>query len=162
MLSQKNIEQLCFSGIYKAVPNKDLLHYYDGLEYWTHNWIFRVGQSYDGPYMLDTKYNHYVMLTDTNFRLFQFMFDINGVKESTAEEAVLFDESDRWFVAMNSGGWKRAKWYVRADAKPSIDYQINDIRNKIKDAESKIRHETSELTDLKRQLAELMKDKQVI
>lgn len=126
-LSKENISKLCMTGVYRCDPIASGLGKNESREYlyWACNWVFTVRKSDDDYIMVDTYWSSdskCFVLTDENFDKFKFLFDMNEVRKVSQEAFFDYNEDDRWFVAMDSGGWQFSKgYYVRKDAKKNKD-----------------------------------------
>ena len=116
MLSQDKIDKLCMTGIYSCTPVEEWRdsQFRDSL-YWCCNWIFKVRERDGVYYMHDTYWSGHgglcVELTDDNFDKFEFLFDMEKVKRILPEDYEDYNEDDKWFVALDSGGWQYSKYY---------------------------------------------------
>ena len=126
-LSKENISKLCLTGVYRCDPIESGLGGNESREYlyWACNWVFTVRKSDDDYIMVDTYWrsdSKCFVLTDENFDKFKFLFDMNEVRKVSQDDFFDYNEDDRWFVAMDSGGWQFSKgYYVRKDAKKNKD-----------------------------------------
>lgn len=123
MLSQENIDKLHMNGIYECKPVlKWLPSYKRNNPYWCRNWTFKVHKSGNKYYMYDTYWStgdeYPVELTDENFDMFKFLFDLDDVRFINSYENWLeYPNEDKWITALDSGGCSYAKYVVRRGAK---------------------------------------------
>lgn len=142
MLSQENVNKLVMNGLYRHEPDKR----YRGSLYWDDmyhcfNWTFRIehNERTDKWYMVDTYYNNKsIELTDDNFDEFEFLFDFNEVDRHSGENIYEYNESDWWYVPVDSGGRTYGKYFVRKGAikikeevLKRIDDEINYLERKL-------------------------------
>lgn len=155
MLSNKNIEKLCMSGLYKHDPVKEWRGsaYKDNL-YWCFNWTFTPSYDKDNNiwYMVDTYYGDtHIKLTDENFDGFEFVFDFNEVvKVSNDYHFSDYNENDFWFkMATDSGGWEFAKSYIKKDAKKNKNKVIQRLTEEIEGLERSLEYKKEQLERIK-------------
>jgi len=150
-LSKENISKLCMSGVYRCDPIESGLGKNESREYlyWACNWVFTVRKSGDEYMMVDTYYSSdskCFILTDENFDKFKFLFDINEVRQVSQKDFYDYNEDDRWFVAMDSGGWQFSKgYYVRKDAMKNkemllsrLSEELASLKRRVEDKEREI------------------------
>lgn len=154
MLSQKNINKLVMTGLYKHEPDKR----YRGSLYWDDmyhcfNWTFRVKhyEEDDTWYMVDTYFNDKcIELTDKNFDEFEFLFDFNEVKSHSGKHIYEYDESDWWHVAVDSGGmFCGGKFFIRKSATKIKDRVIERLENEIVSLERDLKYKKETLERVK-------------
>lgn len=148
MLSKENVNKLIITGLYRHEPDKR----YRGSIYWDDmyhcfNWTFKVrhNEKTDEWYMVDTYFNDKsIELTDDNFDEFKFLFDFNEVEKHSGENIYEYDESDWWYVAIDSGGRAYGKYFVQKNAtkvkekvlkriESEIDYLERQLKSKRED-----------------------------
>lgn len=156
MLSQNNIDKLKLNGIYSHKPEKkyrDKL-YHDDL-YWCCNWCFYPKFINGNWHMIDSYWDDaytslHIVLTDENFKEFEFVFNRDEVKQIKDCEVDEYENKDIFRVALDSGGWKwGGTYYVKKDAKKSNDLLINKKEEEIKHLTYKLKYANSELQRLK-------------
>lgn len=140
-LSKENISKLCLTGVYQCDPVESGLGKGESSEflYWGCNWIFRVQKNRhntDNTYtMVDTYWSSggkCFDLTDENFDKFKFLFDMNDVKQVSQTDFYDYNEDDRWFVAMDSGGWQFSNgYYVKKDAKKNKEKLLSRLNDEL-------------------------------
>jgi len=136
MLSAKNINKLCMSGLYCCKPMLDILPVYKrDNPFWCRNWTFTVKVSKSGKYvMVDTYYGKdCIELTDENFDEFTLIFDLRDVEEYHGSDSSFYDypDEDRWVVAVDSGRMTMKKRFIKRDSMPEKEKVINRICNEI-------------------------------
>lgn len=145
MLSQKNIDKLVMTGLYKHEPDKR----YCPKLYWNdlfhcHNWTFKVyhNENTDEWYMLDTYFNEKAIeLTDENFNEFQFIFDFNDVIPYSGGDVYDYNESDYWHVPVDSAGLLHGgKCFLRKGAVKNKDLVLTRLEDEIKSLERQLHH----------------------
>ena len=151
MLSKKNIDKLCMTGMYRHEPvfgwRGDL---YANDLYHCFNWTFNPKhyEEDDTWYMVDTYFgNKYIELTDENFDGFEFVFDMNEVaKVSNDFHFEDYNESDYWYkFASDSGGWAYAKSFIKKDAKKIKDNVIKRYEDEISGLERTLEYKRNQL-----------------
>lgn len=151
MLSKKNIDKLCMTGMYRHEPVLEWRgSLYANNLYHCFNWTFnpRHYEKDDTWYMVDTYFrDKYIELTDENFDGFEFVFDMNEVtKVSNDFHFEDYDESDYWYnFASDSGGWQYAKSFIKKDAKKIKDKVIERYENEILGLERVLEHKKNQL-----------------
>lgn len=151
-LSQSNIEKLCMTGIYHCKPVKEWLPSYKrDMPYHCCNWNFKVRQKSDDNYYMEDTYwsggdNLQVKLTDNNFDMFEFLFDMNEVQKVYPQDFYDYDEKDRWHLALDSGGIQFSKhYYVRKGAKKNKEIQLERLRYELDSLERQVRNKKDEI-----------------
>ena len=139
MLSRKNYNKLNEYGLYKRPPtDKDRERYHD--VYWCKNWTFRCNKHKDGTaVMVDTYWGDGDgggrEVTDENIDEFKFIFDFRDVEKIRPGVADEYREEDVYHVSTDSGGmYCGGNYYVKVDAKPSIDLQIEKAEAEFENA----------------------------
>lgn len=141
MLSAKNIEKLCVTGLYKCEPDvkyRGTIHAHD--LYHCCNWTFRIRKEDDKYLMVDTYWcgngGLYIELTDKNFDDFTLIFDCKDVKEYKLGHIEDYDEDDWWHVAVDSGGmYCGGHYFIKKDAKPVKERVLDRLLEEIESAE---------------------------
>ena len=137
MLSEENRGKIIMSGLYTCEPQLEWLPLYKrDNPYWCKNWTFRPTVYGDRLFMRDTYWSSetfQVELTDSNFDLFSLIFDFYEVEEykQTTDKWVCYAEEDRWRIAVDSGGWRFPKYYIRKGSKPNKDLVIERLEEEI-------------------------------
>lgn len=150
-LSNENKSKLNMSGVYKCELVLEWLPKYKRNEpYHCCNWMFRP-QEYNGIYyMIDTYWssgNFAIELTDENFVRFEFVCDMDEVRKVSHDEWRDYDEADRYFLALDSGGWRYSNhYYVKKDAKKSkqlvlarLNFELRVAKIRVEDLEREIK-----------------------
>lgn len=154
MLSQKNIDKLVMTGLYRHEPDKRYRSssYWNDL-YWCYNWTFKVRhyEKDDTWYMVDTYFNdEYIELTDENFNEFEFLFDFNEVKKHSGNHIYEYDESDWWHVAVDSGGmYCGGKYFLKKGAVKNKERVIKRIKSEIACLECDLKYKKETLERVK-------------
>ena len=136
-LSKENISKLCMTGVYRCDPVASGLGKNESREYlyWGCNWVFKVRKYKDDYMMVDTYWgsdSKSFVLTDENFDKFEFLFDMNDVKKVSQADFYDYNEDDRWFVAMDSGGWQFSKgYYVKKDATKNKEQLLSRLSEEL-------------------------------
>lgn len=136
-LSNENISKLCMTGVYRCDPIASGLGKGESREYlyWGCNWVFKVRKYKDDYMMVDTYWgsdSKSFVLTDENFDKFEFLFDMNDVKKVSQTDFYDYNEDDRWFVAMDSGGWQFSKgYYVKKDATKNKEQLLSRLNEEL-------------------------------
>lgn len=136
-LSKENISKLCMTGVYRCDPVASGLGKNESREYlyWGCNWVFKVRKYKDDYMMVDTYWgsdSKSFVLTDENFDKFEFLFDMNDVKKVSQADFYDYDENDRWFVAMDSGGWQFSKgYYVKKSATKNKEQLLSRLNEEL-------------------------------
>lgn len=137
MLSQENINKIHENGIYRCEPVlKWLPSYKRDTPYWCRNWTFKVHRYKDKYYMYDTYWHtgdeYPVELTDDNFDLFEYLFDLDDVRfVHSWNDFLEYPECDRWVVALDSGGTYDKKYVVRRGAKKIKERVVERLNREI-------------------------------
>ena len=137
MLSEENRDKIIMSGLYTCEPQLEWLPLYKrDNPYWCKNWTFRPVEYGGKLFMRDTYWSSetfQVELTDSNFDLFSLIFDFNEVEEykQTTDKWVCYEEEDRWRIAVDSGGWRFPRYYIRKESKPNKDLVIERLEEEI-------------------------------
>lgn len=146
MLSQKNIDKLCMTGLYRHEPDVK----YRGLIYENQlfhccNWVFEVKYNkHEGKYQMVDNFwidgsGLRIDLTDDNINEFELIFDKEEVTTDYGNNIWDYDESDRFYVAIGSGGAQFCnKWFIKKDAKKNKDKVVNRLNNEIESLESEL------------------------
>lgn len=99
MLSEENILKLCMTEVYRCDPVKEWLPSYKrDTPYHCCNWTFQARKFEDNYYIVDTYWctdSMTVKLTDDNFDIFEFLFDMNEVTRISPPDFYDYDEKDR-------------------------------------------------------------------
>lgn len=154
-LSKENISKLCLTGVYQCDPVESGLGKGESSEflYWGCNWIFTVRKSKDDYMMVDTYWSSdskSFILTDKNFDKFKFLFDMNEVRKVSQEDFFDYNEDDRWFVAMDSGGWQFSKgYYVKKDATKSKELLLSRLNDELSSLKWRVEDIEREIARLK-------------
>lgn len=155
-LSKENISKLCMTGVYRCDPIASGLGKNESREYlyWACNWVFRVQKSSDNTYMMVDTYwssgSKCFVLTDENFDKFEFLFDMNEVRRVSQEAFYDYNEDDRWFVAMDSGGWQFSKgYYVRKDAAKNNERLLSRLNEELASLKRQAEYVEREIARLK-------------
>lgn len=148
MLSQKNIDKLCMTGIYRSSP--DIIGFTGQDPYWCRNWTFRVRQDHFGNYCMDDTYwsssPKSFSLMDENFDKFELLFDLNDVEEYKGSHILGYAEEDRWMsVPMDSGGRRFPKNYIRKGAVPVKERVIERLKDEIERLEWEVENKKKNL-----------------
>ena len=142
MLSQKNIDKLHMNGIYRCEPVlKWLPEYKRDRPYWCRNWTFRVSEHNDKYYMYDTYWstgnNYPIELTDDNFDMFEYLFDLDEIQYVNEYSKWLeYPEEDRWIAPLDSGGITYSKYIVRRGAKKVKERVVERLQHDINSLKS--------------------------
>lgn len=143
MLSQKNIDKLCMTGIYRCDPKSILSEastiYYN--PYHSRNWTFKVKVCGGEYLMVDTYWSvspDAISLSDDNFDKFELLFDMNDVKKYYGSFFEDYAPEDRWIVRLDSGGATKPYKIVRKEAFPVKERVMERILDDIKCSESHI------------------------
>ena len=136
------------TGLYKHEPDKRYRSsvFWDNM-YHCFNWTFKIShnEKTDKWYMVDTYFNDKsIELTDDNFDEFDFLFDFNEVERHSGKNIYEYDESDWWYVAVDSGGRFYGKYFVRKGStkikekvlkriEDEIDYLERQLKSKRED-----------------------------
>lgn len=143
MLSQKNIDKLCMTGIYRCDPKSILSKastIYDN-PYHSRNWTFKV-EVRNGEYlMVDTYWSvspDTISLSDDNFDKFELLFDMNDAKKYYGLFFEDYAPEDRWIVRLDSGGATRPFKIVRKEAFPVKERVTSRILEEIEFLKSQI------------------------
>ena len=151
MLSQANINKLCMTGLYRAIPDKKIYSWYYE-PYWCMNWTFKPYKHSNGNYyMVDTYYNNdkYIELTNDNFDKFIFIFDYSNVSPYHGNNIEDYNEEDYFTVADDSGGSLYCSIYLKNGAKKNKDYVMNRIKEKIDNEKKELKQDQEIYNDLK-------------
>lgn len=142
-LSQKNIDKLILTGLYKAKPNvKYRGRLYEDNLYHCFNWTFKLKyyESKDTYYMVDTYFNDKsIELTNDNIGEFTLIFDFNDVKPHSGNNIYDYDESDYYHVAIDSGGmYCGGKYFIKNDAIKNKQKVLDRLKSEIDNAKWKL------------------------
>ena len=140
MLSQENINKLCFTGIYTADPDDFFTTPSVASENSFRNWIFRVEHNGADYLMVDTFWrlnSQSFTLTDENFDRFRLLFDLNEVERYYGGYFSDFDPADKWLVKEEPGDLYPQK-YVRKGAKPVPELVIHRLKIEIEELKTKL------------------------
>lgn len=155
-LSKENISKLCLTGVYQCDPEESGLGNGESREYlyWCRNWVFTVQKNRDNTYtMVDTYWgsgSNCFILTDENFDKFKFLFDMNEVKRVSQTDFYDYNEDDRWFVAMDSGGLEYAKgYYVKKDAKKNKEKLLSRLNDELVSLKWRVEDKEREIARIK-------------
>jgi hypothetical protein len=156
-LSKENISKLCLTGVYRCDPIESGLGKGESREYlyWGCNWVFTVRKSEDDYMMVDTYWSSEsksFVLTDENFDKFKFLFDMNDVRQVSQDFFYDYDEDDRWFVAMDSGGWQYAKCYVKKDAKKNKEKLLSRLNDELASLKWRVEDKEREIARIKEEI----------
>lgn len=155
MLSQKNINKLCMTGMYKHDPVPEWRGtIYNNNLYHCFNWTFkpRHFEKDDTWYMVDTYFgDKYIELTDDNFDGFEFVFDCNKVdRVSNDFHFEDYDESDYWYkFATDSGGWEFSKSFIKKDAVKIKDKVVERYESEIAGLKRTLKYKEEQLERIK-------------
>ena len=156
-LSQKNIDKLCMTGIYKCEPVLSWLPSYKRDQpYWCCNWTFEI-QCYEilnEYYMVDTYWTGCeglkIKLTDENFDKFELLFDMNEVHKVSPPDFWDYNEEDRWHVALDSGGYQYSKhYYVRKGAKKNKEVLLERLNRELESLKNQVKWKEEEIEKIK-------------
>lgn len=153
-LSQDNINKLCMTGVYRCNPVlKWLPSYKRDNPYHCVNWIFTPDKYKDNYYMMDTYWlsdRFSILLSDENFDMFELLFDKTEVEKFSGDYAhwIEYDESDRWSVAMDSGGINYPKRFIRKGTVPDKDKVVERLKNEITYLKNEIAYKQRTLDDV--------------
>ena len=154
-LSKENISKLCMTGVYQCDPVESGLGKNESREYlyWGCNWVFTVRKYNDDYMMVDTYWSSdskSFVLTDENFDKFKFLFDMNDVKKVSQADFYDYNEDDRWFVAMDSGGWQFSKgYYVKKDATKNKEMLLSRLNEELLSLKRKAEYIEREIARIK-------------
>ena len=143
MLSQKNIDKLCMTGLYRCDPKSILSEaatIYDN-PYHGRNWTFKVEVRGEEYLMVDTYWSvspDTISLSDGNFDKFELLFDMNDVKKYYGSFFEDYAPEDRWVVRLDSGGATRPFKIVRKEAFPVKERVMSRILEEIEFLKSQI------------------------
>lgn len=158
MLSEKNREKICMTGLYRCKPDKSLMGYEDGYEYWCKNWTFKPMKFGDSIKMVDTYFNDKLIeLTDDNFDKFEFVFDFKEVDSFTNREYLDRYNTDDWFcIATDSGGRSFPNYYLKKNAYPlkekvveKLEYEISVAKNNLESLKRRLEKVNNDEVDLR-------------
>lgn len=141
MLSEENRNKIIMTGLYTCDPQLDWLPEYKRSDpYWCKNWTFKPVEYGGKLFMRDTYWStetFQVELTDSNFPLFSLMFDFMEVEDyrGSMEKWCCYNEEDRWRAAVDSGGWRGAKFYIRKESRPNKNWVIKRLEKEINEIE---------------------------
>lgn len=152
-LSEENINKLCMTGIYRCDPVLSwIASWRRDNPYHCINWTFKV-RKHDGLnkyYMYDTYWSAgdglRVELTDKNFDKFELLFDMNDVRKVSPPDFYDYNEEDRWYVALDSGGYRYSRhYYVRKDAKKNKNIQLERLSQELEFLKNQVRWKEDEI-----------------
>ena len=153
MLSAKNKAKININGLYSHKPDckmRDCL-FWNNL-YHCMNWTFFVKESKNGDlFMQDTYWgatgsDHRYKVTDENIDEWEFIFDRTKVRKVSSYEAEVYDKEDKFHVAIDSGGmYCGGKWFVKEDAKPSKQKQIERLQDEINVLITELKYKQNQL-----------------
>jgi len=142
-LSKENVAKLCLSGLYKHEPDEKYRgEIFKNQLYHCFNWTFTVyhNEKEDSWWMVDTYFgDKSIELTDENFNEFEFVFDRNKVERHSGDNIYDYNDSDYWRIAVDSGGWKFAKWFIRIGATKNEDKVLQRLSEEIDNMEHSLR-----------------------
>ena len=141
-LSKENVEKICMTGLYKHEPDvKYRGELFANQLYHCFNWTFTVyhNEKEDRWFMIDTYFgNKSIELTNKNFDEFEFIFDRNEVELHSGNNIKDYNECDYWRIAVDSGGWKFAKWFLRIGATKNEDKVLQRLAAEIDNMEQSL------------------------
>lgn len=155
MLSEENRNKIIMTGLYTCSPQLNWLpEYKRDNPYWCKNWTFRPTVYGDRLFMRDTYWSSetfQVELTDSNFDLFSLVFDFYEVEEykQSTDKWVCYEEEDRWRIAVDSGGQRFPKYYIRKGSKPNKDLVIERLEEEIDGVKRDLKYRTRILEQVK-------------
>ena len=146
MLSQEIINNLCMTGLYRHEPDvKYRGSIYEDQLFHCCNWVFEVkyNEYKDRYQMVDNYWSDgsglRIELTDDNINEFELIFDKEEVTTNYGDNIWDYDETDRFYVAIGSGGTQFGrKWFVKKDAKKNKDKVISRLSDEIKSLETEL------------------------
>lgn len=146
MLSQKNIEKLCMTGLYSHEPDvKYRGRIYENQLFHCCNWVFEVKYNeYEDKYQMVDNYwsdgsGLKIDLTDQNINEFELIFDKKEVTTDYGNNIWDYDETDRFYVAIGSGGIQfGSQWFIKKNAKKNKEKVINRLNEEIQSLETEL------------------------
>ena len=78
------------------------------------------------------------------------LFDMNDVKQVSQTDFYDYNEDDRWFVAMDSGGWQFSKgYYVKKDAKKNKEKLLSRLNDELASLKWRVEDKEREIARIK-------------
>ena len=139
---------LCVTGIYKCDPVLEWLPSYRRSEpYHCCNWMFRPYRNdYGEYYMCDTYWRDSssgltIRLTPENIGRFEFVCDMDEIVKVSRNDFYDYDESDRFYLALDSGGWSYSDYYyVKKDANKNKELVLELLLIKLNTAKNEVEY----------------------
>ena len=144
-LSQENIDKLCMTGIYRCDPVPSWIESWRRDDpYHCINWTFKVHRYPGDRYVMQDTYwssggGLTILLNDENFDKFELLFNMNEVSKVSPDEFYDYDETERWHVALDSGGYQLSRYYyVKKGAKKNKELQLQRLNQELQSLERQI------------------------
>lgn len=143
MLSQENRKKIVPNGLYKREIDRAIAYAND--PYWCTNWTFVPVINDDEVVMIDSYYQSYqnsvrYYLDDDNIDDFELILNFDDVRKVRPAEHEQYADEDRYCVACDSGGRTYPKYFVKKDAMPVKERQIEWLDRRIDGLKASLKH----------------------